>query len=467
MAPQLRLPLPVLEVIERLRSSGHAAYAVGGSVRDLLAHRHSTDHDVATDARPERLLELFPGSRYENRFGTVTAPGPLAGVQITTFRRDHVYGDHRRPNVVTFTDNLDEDLRRRDFTMNAIAYGGGPGSRDFALVDPTGGRADIAAQLVRAVGDPLARFDEDALRLVRAVRLAAKLGFEIEPRTAAAIRASAGLATILSAERVGFEMSRLLAVRPPSRGMRLLGELELLEPLLPELAAQQGVAQNKLPGKDLWDHTLATADAAAELAPDDHGLRLAALLHDVGKPATMNEGRFPRHAEVGAEMARPILDRLAVPRRESERVTRLVAAHMFDFQSGASDAAVRRFIRRVGPDLVLDVLRLREADNIGSGHAGGAGGLDELRDRVMAEFERGSPLTVRELAVDGNELQTALAISPGPPLGQLLSHLLDLVLTDPARNNPDELIRAARAWLAERSAAREPQPGREPPPSLP
>ncbi|HTS15796.1 MAG TPA: hypothetical protein VMH24_09005, partial [Candidatus Sulfotelmatobacter sp.] len=265
-----------------MRGAGHQAYLVGGSLRDLLLDRTPVDWDLATDALPRDVTALFPGSTAVARYGTVLVPldGPPGEVEVTTFRRDHRYGDHRRPDTVTFTTSLEEDLARRDFTINAMALG------PHGLVDPHRGRADVAHRLVRAVGEPAARFDEDALRLLRAVRLAAVLDFQLEARTEAALVAAAPLLRHVSGERRGQELRRLLEARPPSRGLRLLEATGLLEALSPDLAAQRGVPQAKVPGDDLWAHTLRTVDAAADLAPGDPVLIVAALLHDVGKPST-------------------------------------------------------------------------------------------------------------------------------------------------------------------------------------
>jgi putative nucleotidyltransferase with HDIG domain len=445
----------VTPVLERLWSEGHAAYLVGGVVRDLLRGRDPEPADIpdiATDARPERILELFPEGRYENRFGTVALPGMA---EITTFRRDHRYGDHRRPESVSFTDRIEDDLLRRDFTVNAIAWGGGPagGSTARGLIDPTGGLEDLAARRLRAVGDAEARFDEDALRLLRAARFAAQLGFEIEPSTREAMRRKAPVVAHVSRERVGQELRRLFQADRPSLGLRVMADTGLLEAILPELAAQRGIPQNKPEGEDLWDHTLATVDAIAGLAGDqrrerspEYGqLALAALLHDVGKPATLVEA-FRGHDEVGAAMAEGILERLAIARRDAERVARLVRQHMFIYRPEWSDAAVRRFLRKVGPDLFDELLLLRRADSLGSGIAVEAGGVGELARRGHDQLAREVPLTTRQLAIDGDDLQTALGMPPGPEIGRLLERLLDSVIADPERNVRERLLADARTW---------------------
>jgi tRNA nucleotidyltransferase (CCA-adding enzyme) len=443
------LPDDVRAVLSRLWAAGRAAYLVGGAVRDLLLGRKPIDWDVATDALPDAVSALFPRSAVEARFGTVRVPTGDRVVEITTFRRDQRYGDHRRPDSVTFTDRLEDDLARRDFTVNALAWGrpGGPeGSAGRPrLVDPFGGRDDLDAGLVRSVGDPAKRFDEDALRLLRAVRLAAQLGFRLEEATRAALQAHAPDMRHVSAERIAEELRRILATPRPSDGLALLAETGLLEELLPELAAQQGVPQDKPIGGDLWRHTLATVDAAGAGGADE-AVRLAALLHDIGKPRTLDEGHFHGHERIGAEMAADLLERLRFPSAVTARVRRLVRWHMFDYRPGWRDAAVRRFIRKIGVDLLDDLCRLREADDAGSGLPATAGHVVELRRRVAEQLERGAPLQLSDLAVDGDDLQRELGLAPGPLIGRLLNRLLESVVADPERNDRARLLADARTW---------------------
>lgn len=431
-------------VLDRLWSAGHAAYLVGGGVRDQLLGRPAHDDDVATDALPDRVLDLFAEGRPRGAFGTID----VGGVQVTTFRRDHVYADHRRPDRVSFTRDVEEDLARRDFTVNAIAWGRpAEGGASPGLVDPTGGLADLDARLLRAVGDADARFEEDALRLLRGARIAAALGATVEPRTAEAMRRHGGDVRWLSSERVGEELRRMLALPRPSIAFRLLEEMGALAIMVPELTAQRGVPQAKIPGDDLFDHSMRTMDAAAGFGEATPSLVTAALLHDIGKPATAADGHFIGHAEVGARMAREVLERLRMPGALVTRVERLIREHMFQFLLAWTDAAVRRFLRRVGLDLVDELLLLREADDLGSGRQPSPE-LGILRERIARERRARVPLTLADLAVDGHDLLEVADRPPGPWVGTLLERLLASVVNDPRRNRRDVLLGDVRRWLA-------------------
>ncbi len=432
-----------LAILERLWSAGHAAFLVGGCVRDQLLGRTGHDIDVATDALPERILELLPQGRRRGVFGTID----VEGVQVTTFRRDHTYADHRRPDRVTFSVSVQEDLARRDFTVNAIAWGrDGEASEGPRLVDPTGGVADLDARLLRAVGAPDDRFEEDALRLMRGARLTATLGLAIEPATLAAMHRHGPDVAWLSPERVGEELRRMLGAPRPSDAIRLLDTMGSLAVIVPEVTAQHGVPQAKIPGDDLFDHAMRTMDAAASLAGSSLALVTAGLLHDIGKPTTASDGHFIGHAEVGARMARVALERLRAPGVLVERVVRLIAEHMFQFRPTWTDAAVRRFLRRVGPDLVDDLLLLREADDIGSGVVPGRD-LETLRSRLDAQRRAGAPLRLADLVVNGNDLVRETGRSPGPWVGAYLERLLASVVNDPRRNRRDVLLGDVRRWL--------------------
>ena len=436
------IPLPdePRAALRALIEVGHDAVLVGGCVRDrLIGAATGTDWDLATSAPPDAVNALFPGSRWENRFGTVTLPGPPL-IEITSYRTETGYRDRRRPDAVSFVGSLADDLARRDFTINAIAWR--PADLDAGtgtLVDLHGGIGDLRSGVVRAVGDPDERFAEDALRLLRAVRFSLSLGFSLDPATEAALVRAAPTAATLSAERVREELLRLLRDESvmPSAAFARLEELGLLGVLLPELAALRGIPQGKpLPG-DALDHSVRTADA---LPPDDPVLRLAGVLHDVGKATTMADGHFIGHEVVGSELAEAVMRRLRFPEREVERVRAVVRHHMFGYEPGWSDAAVRRFMARVG-EWLDDVLALRAADNAASG-VEVAGVNEDLRARV--EEQRRAPLRTPQLAIDGHDLQRELGLPPGPQIGQTLARLLDAVIEDPSRNERGTLLAIAR-----------------------
>lgn len=439
------LPEEPRAALRALIAAGHDAVLVGGCVRDLLAGRQATDWDLATSAAPEVVNDLFPGSHWENRFGTVTLSGsPL--IEITSYRTETAYRDRRRPDAVSFGASLADDLARRDFTINAVAWRPADlATGEGRLVDPHGGIDDLRAGVIRAVGDPDERFAEDALRLLRAVRFSLRFGFAVDPATEAAIVRAAASAATLSAERIRDELVRLLgdpAIRP-SVAFGRWEQLGLLRVLLPELAALRGVPQAKPLAGDALDHSLRTADA---LAAGDPVLRLAGVLHDLGKATTLADGHFIGHEIVGAGLAEDVMRRLRFAERDVERVRGLVRQHMFGYDSSWTDAAVRRFMARVGLDGLDDLFALREADTAGS-HVD-APTLDrtgELRERIG--HQRSAPLETRQLAIDGHDLQRVLGIGPGPAIGRALARLLEAVLDDPARNEREALLALAREEL--------------------
>jgi putative nucleotidyltransferase with HDIG domain len=338
------------------------------------------------------------------------------------------------------------DLARRDFTANAIAWGRQPTGPENALVDPFDGRADIERRLLRAVGDPDLRVREDALRMIRAVRLAAALDFTIEPATLEAIRANAGLVAHLSGERIGAELEKLLATPRPSVGLRIAEETGLLAVFAPELAAQRGIPQNKVPGEDLWEHTLRTVDAAPASRPV---VRLAALVHDIGKPATLADGHFHHHDVVGARLATDWLRRLRLPRAAIDDVAHLVRHHMFWADPSLTDAAIRRFLKRVGARHLDNLFALRVADDIGSGVGPDDPVRDAFRERLDAELAAAAALDRYALVIDGGDLMRELGLSPGPLLGRIIDELVERVINDPALNERATLLLLAHGMLAD------------------
>jgi tRNA nucleotidyltransferase (CCA-adding enzyme) len=434
------IPDDVVALCRRLRGAGHQAHLVGGGVRDMLLGRPVADYDLATDAVPEAVLELF-GRHFAIptglKHGTVTV---LAGdqrrpVEITTFRGDGDYLDGRRPSSVNYVKTLDEDLSRRDFTMNAIAYDPIAG----VLADPFGGQADLARGLIRAVGDPLTRFREDGLRPMRAVRQAAQLGFDIDPPTKHAIPDALDVFRKVSAERVRDELLKLLAAPRPSRGLELMRTTGLLGEVIPELLEGVGCTQNRFHKHDVYGHTLSVVDATK----GDAIVRLGALLHDVGKPRARQpregapgEYSFFRHELVGADMAEEIGRRLRLSNEERARVVAMVANHMFYYAPDWTDGAVRRFVRKAGGHAAIEELfALRAGDVTGRGFdEDPEGELGELRRRIATVAASDAALKVTDLAIDGKDVMRVLGIPPSRKVGVILEKLLDRVLDDASLN---------------------------------
>ena len=442
----LAVPKDVERVVDTLIANGFEAFVVGGCVRDAIRGVDPQDWDVATSALPEEIQRLFKRSLYTNRFGTVIVKSGAHEIEVTTYRIEAGYADHRRPDEVAFTESLHEDLARRDFTMNAMAWrptpAGPAGSIDGGqLVDPFAGRADLDAKLVRAVGAPAERFAEDALRMLRAVRFATVLRMTIETGTADAIVTSAHLATALSGERIQQELDKILLAERPSTGIRLLSDLGLLAVLCPELEICKTIPQDKAVAQDVFEHSLITVDAT----PPDLVLRLAGLFHDVGKAETMADGHFHQHEFVGEAITRRVLRRWKYPKDTVSAVTHLIRHHMFWYQADWTGSAVRRFIRKVGLETIPDLFALRRADNIGSGlRAPRMYALEDLWARVQEEIERSTAFSPHDLAIDGNDVMRELGIGPGPTVGRVIAALFERVLDDPGLNTPERLLRLVR-----------------------
>jgi poly(A) polymerase/tRNA nucleotidyltransferase (CCA-adding enzyme) len=440
--PHIQVPADVERVVARLVAAGHEAFVVGGCVRDALRGVDPHDWDVATSATPDEIQKVFRQSLYLNRFGTVVVRQGDHEIEVTTYRVEADYADHRHPTSVAFTDSLHEDLSRRDFTMNAMAWRPGTPGKPGELVDPFGGQRDLEGRVVRAVGEPRERFAEDALRMLRAARFATRLGFVIDPRTAEAIRASASLAKSLSGERIQQEIVKMLGAPRPSEAFRLLSDLGLLEVICPELEVAKGTPQDKAVAQNVFEHSLATLDATPA---DDMVLRLAGLFHDIGKPATFADGHFHQHEFVGEAKARDILRRWRFDKETVTRVTHLIRNHMFWYQSEWTPSAVRRFVRKVGLENIPALFALRKADNIGSGaRSPRMYALEALWERVQEEIRAASAFSLKDLAIDGNDVMAELRIPPGPRVGQILNELFERVTDDPKLNTRDKLLELLR-----------------------
>lgn len=430
-----------LEVCERLARAGHGAYVVGGCVRDRHLGRSAKDWDIATSAFPEEVQRLFKKTIPTGiAHGTVTVLIRGEPIEVTTYRGEGAYSDARRPDHVVFGVTLEEDLARRDFTVNAIAYD----PIGDVTADPFGGRADLAARLVRAVGNPETRFREDGLRVMRAIRFAATLDFSIEPATETAIASALGSLAKVSVERVRDELLKLLGAVKPSIGLEVAERTGILGVVVPELVEAVGVIQNHHHRYDVWRHTVAAVDAT----PGDALTRLGTLLHDVAKPRTAapkpespGEFTFYRHDIVGAEMAERIARRLKLSNQEREKIVALVGHHMFWYSPEWTDATVRRFIRRVGPALIPDLFALRVGDVIGRGFGEDPEKeLGELRARIDKVLAEDQALSISDLAIDGADVMTVLGVAPGRIIGDTLRSLLEEVIEDPQLNTRERLI---------------------------
>jgi tRNA nucleotidyltransferase (CCA-adding enzyme) len=451
----LRLaPAAVHGIVARLRELGFRSWLVGGGVRDALRGVPPADWDVATDARPDDLLRAFPKAAPTGlKHGTVTVVDDGKHYEVTTLRGESAYSDGRHPDAVRFVDDITADLARRDFTVNAIAVDPATG----AVTDPFGGGRDLSARVLRAVGEPRERFAEDGLRVLRAARFVATLEFELDPATAAAIAPTLDTFRKVSPERVRDEWLKTMKARRPSRAFEVMRATGMLAITCPELLEGVGMAQNKWHAFDVWRHGMACMDHCV----GDAVLRVAALLHDVGKPRTRafsdktRDWTFYDHDRVGAVMAEPICERLRFSNDERRRVVDLVRHHLFHYDDW-TDAAVRRWIRRVGRERIADLWALNEADLRGKGDAIDAGDMTPLlrmKEHVARVLAAGDALTVRDLAVDGADLMREIGLPPGKGIGILLGELLELVTEDPARNEPAALLASARRIAADRGMA--------------
>lgn len=452
--PSHRIPPEVKKVASTLEAAGHEAYLVGGCVRDLLLGKEPKDWDITTDATPDRIQALFPHSFSNNPFGTVgvvTESGnpTTEVVEVTPYRTEGPYHDFRRPLEVSFSATLEEDLARRDFTINALAYSI---SRE-TLVDPFDGRGDLERRVIRAVGDPQQRFKEDALRMLRAVRLAAELDFAVEGETLAAIAQCAPLLTHIAFERIRDEFFRMVASPNPAIALSLLRQTGLMHFVVPELEATYDVGQNRTHIYDVFEHLVRSTQHAAD-RNFPLTVRLAALFHDIGKPATkaydpkLGDYTFYNHEVVGAAITKRALDRLKTPRELRDAVVTLVRWHMFfSDPEKITLSAVRRIIQRVGKERIWDLLHLRMCDRIGSGKPKEQ--PFRLRKYIaMVEQALRDPISVTMLAINGHDLMERFHVKPGPVIGWVLHALLEEVLEDPSRNTRDYLFARAQALLS-------------------
>lgn len=447
------------EIAAIFNSHGKEVYLVGGAVRDMLRGENIHDWDIATGALPDEVTAIVKSAGGKVvptgiKHGTVTVFYKKHSAEITTFRTEAGYSDGRRPDNVKYAATIEEDLSRRDFTMNAIALRLPEGE----IIDPFGGEKDIKAGIIRCVGNAAERFGEDGLRPMRAVRFASQLNFELEKDTEDAISGALPVSAMVSWERVRDEIDKILASPLPSRAFLLMEKTGLLSLFLGELASCRGIEQKGYHRFDVLDHSLMACDYAARLGYS-HELRLASLLHDVGKPQARKLDKngvytFYRHEEISNNMCRKMLKRLRCSNDVIDSVSHLVKEHMFHYTEDWSDSAVRRFIARVGEENLEDLYRLRRADAYAlSGDETKPHSLLLLANRVEKILAQSRAFSVKDLAVSGNDL-IALGIQPGKTVGIILRELLETVLDDPAQNTREKLLEIAKKMIEQLSVSK-------------
>lgn len=445
------LPIEVRQAVETLQSRGYSAYLVGGCVRDLILGQKPDDWDIATSAQPEEIAAAFPKTFYENIYGTVTVVNEntldetLRHIEVTPFRQETNYSDRRHPDKVIFGVSIEDDLRRRDFTINAIAYDPSNGQ----IIDPHKGQEDIKDKVIRAVGSAEERFREDAQRILRAIRLASKLSFTISSETAENIQKNADLISIIAKERVKDEFSKIVASDQPMLGLALSQKLGVLKYFIPELEEGLHVKQNKDHKFDVFEHAMRGIQHAADRKFSFH-VKLGVLFHDVGKPRTRRwssekqDWTFYSHEIVGAKMTKQILKRLKFPTKTVEIVAKLVRNHMFftDIEK-ITLSAVRRVIRNVGREEIWNLMSVRVCDRIGMGRPKESPYRLRKYESMVEEAMR-APTSVAMLKIKGDDVLRETGMLPGPKIGFILNALLEEVLEKPEFNERERLINRTR-----------------------
>lgn len=451
----------VLAIIKKLDDSGFETAIVGGASRDILSGAKARDWDLTTSAKPEQILKLFPNSFYNNRFGTVGVKIKSAIVEVTTYRREWKYSDSRHPDVVVWGDSLEEDLARRDFTVNAIALRLSSTNGEFKIsfsirnlleasnlkfqiIDPFGGQKDLENKIIRTVGDANTRFGEDALRLIRAARFATQLGFEIEEKTKTAIVANAAFVENISGERMRNELFRIVNLPSCDEGILLLKDLGLLAHILPELDRCFKVEQKSPKRHHIFDVGTHCVMSLKSCPSKKTVVRFATLLHDIGKAKVADitkEGvrTFYNHEVVGARQATDIAKRLSFSSADRDKLFRLVRWHQFSVDERQTDKALRRFIKNAGLENVEDMMDLRIGDRLGGGlQQPESWRLKLFRERLKEVLKK--PFTVADLKVDGNDVMKILGIGPGPKVGEVLNKLFEEVVDDSGKNKREYLM---------------------------
>lgn len=436
-----KLPEEVEEILNKFKENKYEIYIVGGAIRDLLMGKIVYDWDFTTNATPEEILKIYPDGFYDNKFGTVglSIDGFIEPFEITTFRTEAGYSDNRRPDSVSWGKSLDEDLKRRDFTINAMAFDGGK------IIDLYDGQKDLDKKILRAVGDPNERFNEDALRMVRAVRIAGELKFKIEKQTFLAIQQNSKLINNIAKERIKDELFKILKSNNPYSGMMHVKESGLMQEILPEMVKCFGIEQ-KSPSRhhiyDVGTHLLMSLKACKS---EDPVTRFATLIHDIGKPQTyrkLSTGviTFYNHEMVSTRISENIADRLKFSLKEKDKLVKLVRFHQFTVDENQTDSAIRRFITNVGLEYVKDMLDLRVADRLGGGASESSWRLEEFKKRLI-EVQK-QPFAIKDLKINGKDVMKILRLRSGPKIGEILEKLFNEVVENKLPNERKLLLKS-------------------------
>lgn len=444
------IPHEVLEIYKKLEENGFEVYLVGGSVRNILLKRPVKDWDLTTNATPDELMKIFKDGFYDNQFGTVGIPVIINKikhvVEITTFRTEQSLSPTHKPDKVVWGKTLNEDLSRRDFTINAIALKVIDKPLSFEIIDPFKGESDLKKKVIKAVGDPNLRFKEDALRLLRAIRIATELNFKIEKNTWESIKKDSGLIKHISAERIKTEVLRIVSSENADEGIMLLKDSGILIEILPELLEGVGVSQ-KRPGRHHLDDVFTHNILSLKFCPSkDPIVKFATLLHDIGKPKVAKKDEdgfiiFHNHEVAGAKMAEEICERLRFSKKEKDKVVNLIRWHMFSVNENQTDSAIRRFIRKIGVENVKDMMDLRVGDRLGGGTQTAESWRLKLFKEKIEKQLKPAPFSINDLAIDGNDIIKTLDIKPGPKIGEILQKLFEEVDEDLSKNNRDYLLK--------------------------
>jgi len=441
------IPEEILKTYKKIQEANFEIYLVGGCVRNMLLKKPVKDWDMTTNAVPEQMLKIFPKAFYDNKFGTVGIPIKNGIIEITTFRTEHGYSDKRRPDSVKWGKTIEEDLARRDFTINAIALRITTNEQLLTtnLIDPYEGQKDIENKIIRAVGNPKERFKEDALRLLRAVRIATEISFTIDDATWKEMVTDSPLIKHVSGERIRIEFLRILRNERVYEGIMLLKDSNLLNYILPELIIGIGISQTR-PGRHHTDDVFTHNVLSLKFCPStDPVVRFSALLHDVGKPKVMSKDKdnlviFHNHEVAGAKIAAEICERLKFSKIDKDRVVNLIRWHMFGVNENQTDSAIRRFIRKIGVGNVKDMLDIRIADRLGSGRPADSWRLKLFKEKVEEQLKP-AKFSINDLAIDGNDIMRELKIKPGPKIGEILQQLFTEVDENLSRNNKEFLLK--------------------------